>query len=69
MLFETIAKYQKIRIEKLLQAWAGFFKQKYGIKEVIINLKWLLIDERKKWPILKKAYNVLTEENMPKNIN
>ena len=56
---------QKSRMEKLLQACAGFVKQKFGSKEDIIDLKWLLIDERIELSILKIVYNGLNKENMP----
>ena len=52
-------------MEKLLKACAGFVKQKYGKREDIIDLKWLLIEERIELSILKLVFNGLNKENMP----
>ena len=46
ILFKTLPQYQKNRLEKLLQSCAGFVKCKYGCKNDVIDLKWLLLEER-----------------------
>ena len=51
-----------------MQACAEFVKQRYGTKEDIVNLKWLLIDERIELLILSIVYNGLTKENIPKQL-
>ena len=39
ILFKTLHQYQKSRVEKLLQSFAGFVKCKYGCKNDVIDLK------------------------------
>ena len=51
-----------------MQACAEFVKQRYGTKEDIVNLKWLLIDVRIELLILSIVYNGLTKENIPKQL-
>ena len=45
ILFKTLPQYQKNRLEKVLQSCAGFVKCKYGCKNDVIHLKWLLLEE------------------------
>ena len=55
-------------MEKLLQSCAGFVKCKYGCKNDVIDLKWLLLEERIDSSILKLVYNGINKENMPANL-
>ena len=55
--FKTLPQYQKNRMEKLLQSCAGFVKCKYGCKNDVIDLKWLLLEERIDSSILKLVHN------------
>ena len=57
ILFKTLPQYQKNRLEKLLQSCAGFAKYKYGCKNIVIDLKWLLLQERIDSSILKLVEN------------
>ena len=68
ILFKTLPQYQKNRLEKLLQSCAGFVKCKYGCKNDVIDLKWLLLEERIDSSILKLVYNGINKENMPANL-
>ena len=68
ILFKTLPQYQKNRMEKLLQSCAGFVKCKYGCKYDVIDLKWLLLQERMDSSILKLVYNGINKENMPANL-
>ena len=43
--FKGLPKYQIQRVNKLIQAWAGFVKCKYGEIKDIADLNWLLIEE------------------------
>ena len=65
ILFKTLPKYQKNRMEKLLQSCAGFVKYKYGCKNEVIDLKWLLLEERIDSSILKLVSNGIKKKNMP----
>ena len=51
-------------MEKLLQSCAGFVKCKYGCKNDITDLKWLLLEERIDTSLLKLVYNRTNKENM-----
>ena len=68
ILFKTLPQYQKNRMEKLLQSCAGFVKCTYGCKNDVIDLKWLLLEERIDSSILKLIYNGINKENMPANL-
>ena len=68
ILFKTLPQYQKNRSEKLLQSCAGFVECKYGCKNDVIDLKWLLLEERIDSSILKLLYNGINKENMPANL-
>ena len=54
-------------MEKLLQTFEWFVKEKYGNDEVIIDLIWLLVDERTELSIIKTVWNCLTKENITSN--
>ena len=43
--FKGLPKYQIQRVNKLIQAWAGLVKCKYGEIKDIADLNWLLIEE------------------------
>ena len=53
---------------KLLKAYAGSVKRKYGSKKDIIELKWLLLNENIKSSIPEAAFNGLTKENIPEEL-
>ena len=55
---------KKDRMEKLLQFCAGFVK----CKNDVIELKWLLLAERKDSWILQLVYNGIKKEDMPVNL-
>ena len=55
-------------MEKLLQSCAGFVKYKYGCKNDVIDLKWLLLEERIDSSILRLVYNGINEKDMPANL-
>ena len=55
-------------MEKLPQSCAGFVNCKYGCKYDVIDLKWLLLEERIDSSILKLVYNGINKENMPANL-
>ena len=55
-------------MEKLLQPCAGSVKCKYGCKNDVIDLKWLLLEERIDSSILKLVHNGINKENMPANL-
>ena len=55
-------------MEKLLQSYGGFVKCKYEYKNGVIDLKWLLLEERIDSSILKLVYNGINKENMPVNL-
>ena len=65
---QNIITIQKNRMEKLLQSCAGFVKCKYGCKNDVIDLKWLLLEERTDSSILKLVYNGRNKEDMPVNL-
>ena len=68
ILFKTLPQYQKNRLEKFLQSCAGFVKCRYGCKNDVIDLKWLLLEEWIDSSILKLVYNEINKENMPANL-
>ena len=55
-------------MKKLLQSCAGFVKCKYRCKNDILDLKWLLLEERIDSSILKLVYNGINKKNMPANL-
>ena len=57
------SQYQRNRLKKLLQSCEGFVKCKYGNKNDVIDLKWLLLEERIDSSILKLVYNGINKEN------
>ena len=59
---------KKDRMEKLLQFCAGFVKCKNGCKNDVIELKWLLLAERKDSWILQLVYDGIKKEDMPVNL-
>ena len=68
ILFKTSPQYQKNKMEKLLQSCAGFVKCKHGCKYDVIDLKWLLLEERIDSSILRLVYNGINKENMSANL-
>ena len=64
---KTLPRHQKIIMEKLIQTFEWFVKEKYGNNEVIIDLIWLLVDERIELSIIKTVCNCLTKENITSN--
>ena len=68
ILFKTKPQYQENGMEKLVQSCAGFVKCKYGRKNDVIDLKWLLLEERIDLSILKLVYNGINKENLPANL-
>ena len=67
-MLKTLSQYQRNRLKKLLQSCGGFVKYKYGNKNDVIDLKWLLLEERIDSSILKLVYNGINKENMPANL-
>ena len=63
ILFKTQPQYKK-KIE-WINFCAGFVKCKYGCKNDVIDIKWLLLEERIDLSILKVVYNGINKENMP----
>ena len=68
ILFKNITTISKNRMKKLLQSCAGFVKCKYRCKNDILDLKWLLLEERIDSSILKLVYNGINKKNMPANL-
>ena len=68
VLFKGLPKFQIQRINKLVQACAGFVKYKYGELKDIADLNWLLIEERIDLVLMKLVFNVLNNKNMPENL-
>ena len=68
ILFKTLPQYQKNRMEKLLQSYAGFVKFKYPSKNDVINSKWLFLEEQIDSSILKLVCNGTNKENMRANL-
>jgi len=64
-LYIDLPSYQKDRITKLQRACAGFVYKKYGTIEDVINLKWLLINERIDFSISKTILKGLLDEITP----
>ena len=68
VLFKGLPKYQIQRVNKLIQACAGFVKYKYGELKDIADLNWLLIEERIDFALMKLVFNGLNNKNMPENL-
>ena len=68
VLFKGLPKYQIQRINKLIQACAGFVKYKYGELKDISNLNWSLIEERIDFTLMKLVFNGLNNKNILENL-
>ena len=68
VLFKGLPKYHIQRVNKLIQACAGFVKYKYGELKDIADLNWLLIEERIGFALMKLVFNGLNNKNMPENL-
>ena len=68
VLFKGLSKYQIQRVNKLIQACAGFLKYKYGELKDIVDLNWLLIEVRIDFALMKLVFNGLNNKNMPENL-
>ena len=68
VLCKGLPKYQIQRVCKLIQAYAGFVKYKYGELKDITDLNWLLIKERIDSALMKFVFNGLNCKNMPENL-
>ena len=68
VLFKGPPKYQIQRINKLIQACAGFVKYKYGELKDISNLNWSLIEERIDFTLMKLVFNGLNNKNILENL-
>ena len=68
VLFKGLPKYQIQRVNKLIQACAGFVKYKYRELKDIADLNWLLIEERIDFALMKLVFNGLNNKNMPENL-
>ena len=55
---------KKDKMEKFLQSCVVFVKCKCGCKNDVIDLKWLLLEERIDSSTLKLVYNGINKENM-----
>ena len=66
--FKGLPKYQMQRVNKLMQACAGFGKYKYGELNDIPHLNWLLLEERIDIALMKLVFNGLNNKNMPENL-
>ena len=67
-LFKGLPKYEIQRVNKLIQACAGFAKYKYGELKDIADLNWLLIEKRIDFALMKLVFNGLNDKDMPKNL-
>ena len=68
VLFKGLPKYHIQRVNKLIQACAGFVKYKYGELKDIADLNWLLIEERIDFALMKLVFNGLNNKNMSVNL-
>ena len=68
VLFKGLPKYQIQRVNKLIQACAGFVKYKYRELKDIAYLNWLLIEERIDFALMKLVFNGLNNKNMPEHL-
>ena len=67
-LFKGLPKYQIQRVNKLIQACAGFLKYKSEELKDIADFNWLLIEERVDFALKKLVFNGLNNKNMPENL-
>ena len=63
----TLPQYQKTRLEKLLQSCAGFVKCKYGCKNDVIDLKWLLLELKEPARASKNNSPIIIAKDKNKN--
>ena len=63
----TLPQYQKNRLEKLLQSCAGFVKCKYGCKNDVIDLKWLLLELKEPARASKNNSPIIIAKDKNKN--
>ena len=68
VLFKGLTKFQIQRINKLVQACAGFVKYKYRELKDTADLNWLLIEKRIDFALMKLVFNRLNDKNMPENL-
>ena len=68
ILLKPLPQHQRNRLGKLLQSCAGFVKCKCGCQNDVVDLKWLLLEERIDSSTLKLVYNGINKENMPANL-
>ena len=66
-LFKGLPKYEIQRVNKLIQACAGFVKYKYGELKDIADLNWLWIEKRIDFALPKLVFNGLNKD-MPENL-
>ena len=66
-LFKGLPKYEIQRVNKLIQACAGFVKYKYGELKDIADLNWLWIEKRIDFALPKLDFNGLNKD-MPENL-
>ena len=51
-----------------IQPCAGFVKYKYGELKYIVDLIWLLLEERADFVLMKLVFKGLNNKNMPENL-
>ena len=68
VLHKGLPKYQIQRVNKLIQACAGFVKYKYWELKDTADLNWLLIEERIDFALKKLVFNGLNNKNIPENL-
>ena len=61
-LFKGLPKYEIQRVNKLIQACAGFVKYKYGELKDIADLNWLWIEKRIDFALPKLVFNGLNKD-------
>ena len=65
VLFFNAPKCRLRRLQKLLNSIASFVVGRYSTSTDVINLKWLPIDERIDFNIIKLAHKAIHQENFP----
>ena len=68
VLFKGLPKFQIQRINRLVQACAGFVKYKYEELKDVADLNWVLIEGRIDFVFMKRVFNGLNNKNMPENL-
>ena len=68
VLFKRLPKYQVQIVNKLIQACTGFVKYEHVELKNIANLKWLLIEKRIDFALMKLGFNGLNNKKMPENL-